>query len=223
MINPLDYLAYPGDVVRGLMAGRPGERVSGAELTGDPYSGFAADIATDPLTLLTLGGATALSPTARRLGAGLAGMPGEVAMGMMGMGMASGAGRAGERAAMRDKIFGALRPFEEAGNKLDFLEGYPSHQPLADLQEMLWNMNNAVLTGRVPTMASISRIDPAIASARGIDVTTANSPLEELFSQATNRGNREALAMARRGAREIMPMLEEYRAMRNPLSRLVEP
>lgn len=64
-MNPLELLSFPGEVVRGALAGRPGELVSGQELTGDPFSGFLADIASDPLTWLSLGGAGVLSRMAK--------------------------------------------------------------------------------------------------------------------------------------------------------------
>lgn len=52
----------PGSVARGLVSGNPSralagildpsQRVYGSEITGDPYSGFAVDLALDPLNLL---------------------------------------------------------------------------------------------------------------------------------------------------------------------------
>lgn len=52
----------PGSVVRGLLSGNPSralsgildpsQRVYGSEITGDPYSGFAVDMALDPLNLV---------------------------------------------------------------------------------------------------------------------------------------------------------------------------
>lgn len=88
-MNPLDllsgisYLAdTPGAYTRGLLSGRPGERVSGDEMLKawdlNPEGlggagGFAAEVATDPLTWLTMGGAAALSPIAKGVGRGFVG------------------------------------------------------------------------------------------------------------------------------------------------------
>ena len=72
----LDTLDLPGALVRGLLAGRPGERVSGDELLrgwgyDDPgaFASTATSMATDPLSYLAL-----LGPVARLLrGAGAVG------------------------------------------------------------------------------------------------------------------------------------------------------
>lgn len=67
-----DVLDTPGSVARGLLTGNvgrafggildPSQRVYGSEVTGDPYSGFAFDVATDPLNLI---GGLGLLKTAR--------------------------------------------------------------------------------------------------------------------------------------------------------------
>lgn len=94
-MNPLDLLSgamdvldMPGSYTRGLLAGRPGERASGDELLGawgfNPEglggaAGFATELATDPLNLLTGGAAAAVSPIARGVGRGTLAQMGRMA------------------------------------------------------------------------------------------------------------------------------------------------